>query len=212
MAIFTISPSASAHAGHDPQTRLLKRKILRIAERNRENPDRLRIRNRLDPLVNTLVERTPNLTQEERARLVQGSWRSLWSDQEFGRGVDYSQVYQVVTGDNYYYNISKVHSPDGVVTNYLRGAFEAKDSYLAIEFTANAIVPGFPEDQTDLYQLATSYEAGEIRGIDIPGPLGVTGALLNIYVDRDLRIVYGNSSSDTRPRLFILRRQSTVGP
>ena len=209
LLMFLLIPMSSIaddeHQGYEIQ--FLKKWILQIAYINQDNDARLRIRNRLDPLVNRLLELTPSLTEEQRSALVVGSWKSIWSDQAFGFGVDVSQVYQVVNPDGYYYNISKVETEQGVFTNFLRGAYEDKGSYLAIVFTDNEIVPDFFEEGTDLVELAENFEKGDISNSQsIPGPIGITGVLMNIYVDDSLRIVYGNSLSDSRPRLFILER------
>jgi hypothetical protein len=211
--IFIAISSTAVAESHVPfEKEWLKSRITKISQANQMQSDnRLRVRNKLDPLINRLLEITPSQSEAERSSLVVGSWRSLWSDQVFGQGVDNSQVYQVVSNDGFYYNISRVDSERGVFTNFLRGAYEVKGSYLAIEFTSNKLVPSFYPPSTNLTNLANRFEEGEIEAFPIPGPIGVTGALLNIYVDHDLRIVYGNSMSDSRPRVFILSRQEIIG-
>lgn len=222
-SIFLSSISAIA-AGSGPQVQKpqdpelpnariqeLKDDIKTIALANRDDTvNSLQVRNTLQPLINELVALTPSRSEAEKLDQVVGAWRNLWSDQQFGPGVDPAQVYQVVSDDGYYYNISLAHSPQGDVTNFLRGAYDDQGSYLAIEFTANSVRPGFFAPGTDLKALAANFEAGEIEAQPVPGPIGVTGALINAYVDDDLRIVTGNSTADSQLRLFILERVESV--
>ena len=200
-----------AMAAENLEIEKVKKGIVAIAKSDfaREG-NQLVVRNILDPLVNTLVEMAPSQSEDERAALGGGGWKSLWTDQGFGPGTDLDQVYQVVSPNGFYYNISKNDSPRGVVTNFLRGAYTSQGSYLAIEFTANSISPSFFQAGTDLSELAQNFEDGAIQGISIPGPIGVTGVLMNIYVDKTLRIVYGNSTADVRPRLFLLERADVI--
>lgn len=206
LSFSTLGLSADVNGQRFDRAAFYKEKIRTIAKANQSNPNRLIIRNILDPMVNSLIELKESQREDQKVDLVAGTWKSLWSDQEFGKGTDYSQVYQVVNPDGYYYNISKVQTEGGASTAYLRGQFDSLGSYLAIEFTANSIQPGFPAAGTDLVELAEGVESGDTQTTPIPGPIGVTGVLMNIYVDADLRIVYGNSVVDTRPRLFILER------
>ena len=210
LTLFTKAEASSFYVHHHSKE-FYKKVLISVAKKNRNNPQKLFVRNMLDPLVNILVEKSKSRTEAEKLAMIEGTWRSLWSDQVFGQGVDNDQVYQVVSGDGYYYNISKIDSENGALTAFLRGQFDVKESYLAIEFTANSIQFGFPKQGADLLKLATDVESGEIPTTPIPGPIGVTGALMNIYVDEDLRIVMGNSSADSRPRLFILQRAQSRG-
>ncbi|SMF42723.1 hypothetical protein [Pseudobacteriovorax antillogorgiicola] len=211
LSLLLVSAPALSKGDKPSRIDVLKGMIVAISKDNTANMEnRLEVRNQLDPLVNELLELSPSQTEGERASLVAGAWKSLWSDQSFGFGVDYQQVYQVVSEDGYYYNISKVQGPEGVFTNFLRGAYESQGSYLAIEFTANELSPGFFPAKTQLVNLAEDFEAGLINSFSIPGPIGVTGVLMNIYVDDELRLVYGNSVSDTRPRLFVLERTQAI--
>jgi len=189
----------------------LKRNIQSISKANINRTDNyLEVRNELQPLVNELLALTPDRLEAEKLDDVAGAWRNLWSDQEFGPGVDASQVYQVVSKDGYYYNISRNVSPKGEFTNFLRGIYEDQGSYLKIEFTDNSVSPNFYEAGTPLVQLAKNFEAKMIPSQSIGGPIGVKGVLINSYVDDQLRIVTGNSSSSTDLSLFVLERVTAV--
>ncbi|MFW7378904.1 MAG: hypothetical protein ACOH5I_08870 [Oligoflexus sp.] len=197
----------------DVQARIteIKQEIKQIARENIDRTDNfLEVRNQLQPLVNEIVELSPNRLEAEKLDQVVGAWRNLWSDQEFGPGTDPKQVYQSVSPDGYYYNISLANTPRGEFTNFLRGAYNDEGSYLRIEFTDNALTEGFYEPGTEIFELAEDFEAGKIEANSIPGPIGVKGVLINLYVDEDLRIVTGNSTSDSALRLFVLERVESI--
>ncbi|NRA65882.1 MAG: hypothetical protein HRU19_15450 [Pseudobacteriovorax sp.] len=198
---------------NDKQNRVeeLKATIIEIAgDATRNDAPALLTRNSLDPLVNELLELSPTATEPERAALVAGGWRNVWTDNGFGPGTDPFSVYQVVSKDGFYYNISSVTTAAGTFTSFLRGAYETKASYLAIEFTSNGINNTVYHPGTNLIDLAQRVEAGQVATTPVPGPIGVTGVLMNIFVDDELRIVYGNSSFNSRPRLFILTRSDVI--
>lgn len=211
--IIAMSSASQGRTAGESRLDYLKGSIIQIGKNNQNNLEEiLDVRNQLDPLVNELLELAPSQTEAQRASLAVGGWKHIWSDQEFGYGSDLSQIYQVVSPKGFYYNISKVDSPRGELTNFLRGAYQDKGSYLSIEFTNNQATFGFYPAGTDLAHLAEEFESGHIPSQSIPGPIGVTGILMNIYVDHDLRIVYGNSISDSRPRLFLLERSAIIQP
>ena len=164
----------------------------------------------LQPLVDELVALTPVRTEAEKLDQVAGGWKNVWSFRTFGFGIDNNQVYQIVSKDGYYYNFSKINLGKVEFATFLRGAYEDVGEQLRIEFTNNNIRLGFYPLGTNLMELGESFEAGEIRSVAIPGPIGVTGDLINLYVDEDLRIVTGRSDGETVDDLFILRRVSEI--
>lgn len=191
----------------------LKKSILTIARANTSRTDNfLEVRNQLQPLVNELLKLAPDRLEAEKLPEVVGGWRNLWSDMPFGEGVDPTQVYQAVSEDGYYYNIARTVTRQGEFTSFLRGSYTNQGSYLRIEFTANSIRSEFYSAGTALLKLAEDFEAKLIPAKAIGGPIGVTGILINAYVDQDLRIVTGNSISDSDLSLFILERAETIVP
>src|SRR5690606_2853531 len=82
-----------------------------------------------------------------------------------------------------------------------------------LEFVANSIQFGRLPQNIGLSQLVKSVDAGLYPTIPIPGPLGVTGELWNVYIDEDLRISAGFDDSEPEViDLYILRRVDRVQP
>ena len=173
--------------------------------------NQVQVRAELQPLVTELIACSPERTEAEKLHQVVGGWYSLWSDMRFGPFVDYSQVYQVVDADGFYYNISKNVAPFGVFTNYLRGAFADSGSFLRIEFTRSIAVNGWLAAGLSLTDLSDGVESGAINGPDTPnGPIGVQGNLKNAFVDDQLRIVIGRSDGEPSDSIFVLVRSDFV--
>lgn len=208
-----LAPLASLQAAEGDRVSELKQEIKTIALANIDRTDNFpEVRKQLQPLVDELIGLVPNQPEAEKLALVAGGWRNLWSDQRFGPGVDPKQVYQAVSPEGYYYNISLIKSPIGDFTGFLRGAYTDGGNFLNIEFTSNAVRKDFYAPGTPLLALAQDFEAGNIKSLPVPGPIGVTGVLINAYVDQDFRVVTGNSKVNSNSSLFILERADVIAP
>ena len=147
----------------------------------------------IKPLVDALVGLSEKKSEADKKDLIIGGWRNVWSYRNFGLNTNYDQVYQIVSEDGYYYNFSEIALGKVKFSGFLRGKYEDAGDKLRIEFTSNKIKFGFYEEGTDIVELIESFEAGEIRALSIPGPIGIKGDLVNLYVDDTLRIVTGRT-------------------
>ena len=111
----------------------LKEEILKISAENTSNLDAAdEVKEILLPLVEELVSLVPQRQENEKLDQVIGAWKSVWSYRSFGFGTDYDQVYQVVSEDGYYYNISNVKFLGLPYTSYLRGEYKDSGDFLRI--------------------------------------------------------------------------------
>lgn len=206
----TLSPLTSPSASDRITT--LKSAITSIAKANQARHDNTAdVRAELQPLVDELVSLVPVRAEAEKLPTVVGGWQNLWTDMSFRGGyVDDANIYQVVYADGYYYNISRITPPDGEATGFLRGSFVDAGDHLDIEFTRNALSLEWLRSGADLIRAGQAVETGEMHVTDRPGPIGVRGRLQNTYVDEDLRIVIGQSSTDAQDSLFVLTRADIV--
>ena len=205
----------------------LKERIRAISLANQTRTDNLpAVAAQLRPLVNRLVALVPQ-TQQEKQDLVIGTWYNLWSNLGYGPSApDLRRIFQVVTSQGYYFNLSQSPAPlllIGTAVFALRGAYAPIPEGFAIRFTRNGFFGGTLVGRTgaELFTLATDIERGARPLIPLPGPIGISGRLTNIYVDQDLRIAGGDQTPvfDDKGRvsvpgqfdlLFVLDRQ--VGP
>ena len=212
LCLALLIPFTAAHAADGDRVAELKKEIKTIALANIDRTDNFpAVRSQLQPLVDELISLAPAKLEADKLALVAGGWRNLWADQGFGPGTDAKQVYQAVSADGYYYNISLTKTPVGEFTNFLRGAYTDGGNLLNIEFTANSIRKDFFPAGTPVLALAQDFEAGKITALPIPGPIGVKGTLVNAYVDQDFRIVTGNSKINAATNLFLLERADVIG-
>ena len=81
-----------------------------------------------------------------------------------------------------------------------------------LEFTYNGIKPfGFTKgDSVDA--IVADVEDGGFSSVAVPGPIGVTGRLRNLYIDEDIRIAEGVQliDSDVNARDVYIQERSDV--
>ena len=185
----------------------LKTQIVKVAEQyNGDTDKREEAKDRLDSLIDNLTFLTPERTEAEKKKDIIGGWKNIWSYRPFRGNTNSNQVYQVVSSDGYYYNLSELKLGPLSFTSFLRGEYSDDGDKLIIKFTNNNLKYGFYKKGDNLVDIVSSFEASNIRSIKVPGPIGVTGILRNVYVDKDLRIVKGSSDGDDIDDLFILIR------
>lgn len=201
----------------------LESEIMAIAEANQTRVDNLReVRAQLRPLVDELLNLVPQRTQADVLPDVVGSWHCLWSSQRFGSPststVDFTQVYQVVFSEGYYWNVArKISALGSVETSFLRGQFEDRGDFLDIEFTDTFSAPAWFGPGADLVTLGIGAEVGAITGrddsMDGPfSPIGMRGTLANAYASGKLRIVVGGGVDDDVKALIIFEREKRTLP
>jgi len=166
----------------------------------------------LEEKIEELVNFIPNLTMTERALRAIGSWRQVWGPYAFDDSqtvpdrMDVKNIYQVISPDGYYYNFGQYIYRRGVVRSFVRGIYEIQEDRIEVEFNGNGIILGQPK--TPMYLLVDALENRDIRAIRFPDfvpPIGIRGALVEVYADQDIRINYGVVGSDiSRPALFIM--------
>jgi hypothetical protein len=204
------------------KTEALKRVIVLIAERARgrcdEDDNNPVVGQVLNLLTDKLVRAAPARTEFEKLPQVAGGWKQVWSNLEATPGgpprcTAADGIYQVVSPDSYYWNISRSVQPGGPPgLGLLRGKYQTTPDFLRIEFTDLAVSPVVPPAGTNLVDLANRAENGEFIALPPGPPVGVSGELRNAFVDDEVRIVRG---SDDRPgspaSIFVLVRADVLG-
>ncbi len=175
------------------------------------------IRASLNTMVEELVALAPQRTESEKASEVAGGWLQIWSDNPFTTVdnicFDTDHIYQIVSLDGYYYNISQVDAFGSSLGYFIRGIYESQEDALPVEFTDAYFSMAPLVSGTDLLDLVQTAENGEIVPAQIPPTpvVGITGTLGNIYVDEELRIITdGSSAVANSSDLYIMRRQAAV--
>ncbi len=215
--IALVTLGTSTHLGAEESENNLKEELIEqiidIAKANTGKVDQAEeTEEEIQPLIDALLEITPERSEAEKSSQVAGAWRNLWSNTAFGPGTNYDQVYQIVSTEGYYYNVSETKLGRLSFTSFLRGEYVDEGTQLGIRFTSNAIRYGFYPAGTALVTLTTDFEKGDIPSINVPGPIGVTGDLANVYVDDKLRIVVGAQDGQEDRDIFILERTETILP
>jgi hypothetical protein len=239
-SLFVVSALA-APANLPPELLVIRQQVIDISKANTLRRDNIpAIRTKLEPLVVQLADwfnanRPPN-----EVALTQQPWKSLWfddptidefSDLTFGGikfRIERDKIYQVIE-DGFYFNISEytifVRNIPIKFQNYLKGAYSlinpptpenAGDGFLNVvnlRFVYNGLRSGGLPNNVNLRGLTALANTGLLRLRQVPGPIGVTGKLWNLYIDEELRISAGYE--DDKPDvidLYILMRMARTGP
>ncbi|MFZ4405097.1 MAG: hypothetical protein ACOYOK_13420 [Pseudobdellovibrionaceae bacterium] len=180
----------------------------------------------LEVLVQQLLQLAPQPPVKDRLNVLYGVWKQVWGPYDYRndqRGVDpelgVDEIYQTVFPGGYYYNTSPLYKNGDrskVRIGLLRGKFQLSEdnaNFLNVRFTKYAGINGRPDADTNLWDLAPLAEAGTLENqITIVPTIIVRlffggGALNEIYTDKDLRILYGQSSDEFRaPYLYVMTK------
>lgn len=193
----------------------LKEQIREIAIANIGNlEDKAETRALLEPLVEELSTYHSPAQATDDLELLEGAWKELFSDDEEpeppGFRTDRDTVYQVVTKEGYFYNLSNLQ---GFITvsGILRGEYTPAGEYLNITFTDVSTRLQKLADGLELFPFVQGIESGKIGTITPPGnntapngPVGARGNIRNIYIDEDFRVATGENFADGIVDLFVL--------
>ncbi len=200
----------------------IKADILDTAQKyaGQGDPD-FNIQNELQPLVDELLEASPQPPVRERLHLLAAPWKQVWGPYDYDfdeRGVDpeldLDEIYQVVSKDGYYWNIAPTYQ-DGDRSNVristLRGEYKLLDDrpdMIKIRFTRFPGVKGRPEN-LQLWKLAELAEKRQLPNKTTIVPTWIVrlffggGGLREVYTDENLRITYGDDSISDRSQEYL---------
>lgn len=222
-----------AHATLPPDVQDAKDQIIALSIANTASWGDPAVQALLDPHAEVLAEYFAANRPADEAQLTQGSWRSIWYEDPSFAGIDFFGIvttdrensYQVVE-DGFYYNIGAIDLNLGLftvtATNWLKGVYNLVNPPTAanagdrglnaidLEFVDNQIRIGQLPTRISLPSIVNYIELGFVPGISVPGPIGVTGNLYNLYVDDDLRVAFGDNddpSNTTGNGLYVLVKQ-----
>lgn len=221
-----VASSSLAYAGTKSKKSDLKKQIIELAKtfEGQGDPDFSK-QETLEPLVEKLLSSAPQAPIAERLSVLVGAWKQVWGPYDYrndDRGVDpelgTEEIYQVVSPDGYYYNVSYLYK-NGDRNNQriglLRGEYslnEDESNSLSVRFTD---YPGASEksDDLELWQLPELAENGTLENQITIVPSFIVryffggGTLREIYTDEDLRILYGSSNRNTSSEsIYIMTR------
>ena len=216
-----LSPSMYAN-----ESEVLKNQILELARsyEGQGDPDQSKQKT-LEPLVDQLIKLNPMPPIKDRITLLQGAWKQVWGPYDYRNdngGVDpklgVSEIYQVVSADGYYYNVSPYYPDEDKVREQialLRGEFklDKKDpNSLTVKFTDYPGVEPRPIN-LPIWELPTLAENGTLENKVTIVPTWIvrtffgSGTLQEVYTDNDMRLLYGQSNRrNARKSLYVMIR------
>jgi len=231
----------AAPANLPPELVAVRQQVIDICKANTTRSDNIpAVRAQLDPLMGQLEAWFIANRPTDEIALTQQPWKSIWYDDptidEFSNGsfggiqlqLDRDKVYQVVE-NGYYFNISEsTLLASGIPVKFqtfLKGAYTIINpagpnnigqpflNVVSLEFVYNGIKFGPLVNRLDLRRLARAANYRKLGVQRVPGPIGITGKLWNLYIDEELRISAG--FEDDKPNeldIYILLRYPKTGP
>lgn len=188
---------------HEEAVMDLKNQILVMAKsfEGQGDPDQSK-QQKIEVLVNQLVQLSPMRPVRERISLLAGAWKQVWGPYDYRNdngGVDpklgVKEIYQVVFADGYYYNVAPYY-PNGDQSreqiDLLRGEFkldEDDQNGLRVKFTKYPGVEPRPNG-INLWDLAAVAEADHLENEITIVPTWIVklffggGKLEEVYTDQ----------------------------
>lgn len=209
--ILALTLCSVANAQNDVEA--LKKEILELARSYSGQADASgELQASIETKVDELLAIVPNLSMEEKALRALGAWRQVWGPYSYDnsasvpRGIDVNQIYQIIFKEGYYYNFA-VYNFLGIESRtFLRGNFSIEEDRIAVEFNKSGLILG--KSQLPLPYQASALENQSLRALYFPDflpPNGITGALIELYADQDIRINYGVIGDDvSQPVIFVM--------
>lgn len=224
-----------------PELVAVRQQVIDICKANTLRSDNIpAVRAELDPLLDQLESWFIANRPANEIALTQQPWKNIWYDDptidEFSNGsfggiqlqLNRDKVYQVVE-NGYYFNISEstlLASGFPVkFQTFLKGAYTIMNpagpdnvgqpflNVVSLEFVYNGIKFGPLANRIDLRRLTRAANLRQLGVQRVPGPIGITGKLWNLYIDEELRISVG--FEDDKPNeldIYILLRYPKTGP
>ena len=168
----------------------------------------------LEILIDELMTFVPNMSMEEKAMRALGTWNQVWGPYAFDDsntvpgGLNVDKIYQYISGDGYYYNFSEKKFAGINVKYFLRGEYEIAEDRINVKFTKTGLI--LKRGEVNYASAGEAIENKDLRVFNFPAslpPVGVSGALIEVYADEEMRINYGVVGGDIdNPALFILKR------
>ena len=166
----------------------------------------------IETIVAKLIPYQDNLTMEERALKAVGTWNQIWGPYAFDGsdsippGQDIKNIYQYISPHGYYYNFAEYVFLGKRFRTYLRGNYQIERDRINVEFNETGII----REDVNYITAGEKIENGKIKVFRLPRnlpPVGIGGALEEVYADEDLRVNYGTIGDDLSTKsIFTMQR------
>lgn len=217
---FFLLTSFSAKAEGVQEVSVLKKQILAMAraEQGKSDADGARQKEFL-AMAKQLASMVPARTQAEFAQNAVGPWHQIWGPTSFkGSGpvslkLDPAMIYQVIAADGTYTNVGVYHLAGHEVVGLLKGAYKVEADQISLQFTKSSFLAQKVPAGKSLSDLPKMADQGQLRLLTFPSfvpPVGIRGALHEVYSDADLRITEGTQGGQAGRTLFILERTKSI--
>lgn len=210
MMSFVLITSASARDLNE-----IKSDILKLAESYKGQMDLDGSKQAaIEDLVEELLAEVPTLSMAQKAEKALGIWNQVWGPYAFDDsdrmppGIDVDKIYQYISKDGYYYNFAEYKLVGVRLKTFLRGVYSLASDRIQVEFNRTGLIR--ERGNIDYSVAGDMIESGKFKVLNFPSnlpPVGVKGALVEVYADDEIRINYGVIGDDLASKaIFVMRR------
>ena len=217
-ALWTLTLLFTMHAtAADFRITELKSEIMALAKASEGKTDvDGKLQDAIEEKVQDLEKILPYQTTEEKAQKIIGPWRQVFGPYSpsgdgtipFGSRTD--KIYQIIFPMGVFYNVALFEKAGVKLVFLLKGAYALTDEAIEGTFVRNSIMAR-KIDENVLYRLPSQLESGKLNVTHLPKrlpPVGMGGKLFEVYADKDVRILRGQTPQFKRPALYIMERVS----
>lgn len=168
----------------------------------------------IEELVEELLREVPSLSMAQKAERAFGVWNQVWGPYAFDDsdrmppGIDVNKIYQYISREGYYYNFAEYKLLGARLRMFLRGNYSLASDRINVEFNRTGLIR--ETGDIDYFNAGDNIEKGKLKVINFPQnlpPVGVKGALVEVYADDEMRINYGVVGDDLSSQaIFVMRR------
>jgi hypothetical protein len=199
----------------DPRVSELKSDIMTLARASEGKPDLDgKLQAALEEKVQDLEKIIPFETSSEKAKKIIGPWRQVFGPYSatgdgsipFGSRTD--KIYQIIYPQGMFYNVALFEKAGVKLVFLLKGEYKITDEAIDGLFVRNSIIAKNVSEE-GLFNLPAKVEDGSLSATHLPRqlpPVGQGGKLFEVYADKDIRILRGQTPQFKRPALYIMER------
>jgi hypothetical protein len=168
-----------------------------------------------EPLIQKLLALSSPQTMQEKAAVAVGAWKQVWGPYSYSNSgaapssIDPDNIYQVISAKGYYTNVGIYDLLGLHIIGLLKGKYAVSPDEIGVQFKQSGILLEDVPKGYSLADLPALKDQGKLCLLEFPGflpPVGIKGALIEVYDDADLRITYGEQEKQAGKTLYIMKR------
>lgn len=185
----------------------IKNEIRKVAK-NADGLSTAEQRAALDPLISELSVIYAANPVADYSVALQGSWRPIWTDLAISDDGNVADMYEVILPNNVLYHTN--------ADMLVRADYELNDATYSFTYTKAVLATDAIVQGANLVEIANQAEAGtfDANPVDFSNgqsPIGKKMTATHVFIDEDMRILFGTNEADGTLGYLVMDRAANVG-